>query len=294
MVIWDWVRQFIHLVYQAIRFWIPLLKPEVEPLEPPVWFEECWEFYSLWSDSLDEEQRPTHTFLKLYWECMWRILMNRLDDRASFLIDKFMHYVVFAVGMLPLPFDTIPEWLVAIRSWIGEILPDWADDIAAGLWRLWNLIPEPIRDGLVTWSEFLAGAPEAIQEWIEEFIADLLATVQEVWDWYVNVGQVVTDWWAWAYLQLEEMVEAPLFWLARNLGEAWAFLIEFWNDPAGAVIGWLSPLLGPLLTFATDCLDFWYNLWGSYAEDLAAFLADPLEFLWDRGESWLNRRLEQS
>jgi len=78
------------------------------------------------------------------------------------------------------------------------------------------------------------------------------------------------------------------------LGEAWSFLIWFWSDPTGAIASWLSPYWDVFITFAQDCLDYWYNIWGSYAEELAEFLEDPMEFLWDVGEDWLNQRLERS
>jgi hypothetical protein len=224
---------------------------------------------------------------------MWRILTNRISDYTLFLIDKVMHYVIFAVGTLPDPFLTIPEWLLAIRGWIGEILPEWASDIVDGLWTLWNLLPEPIRDGLLTWAEFLATAPEAIQDWVREYIGWAIGWVIELWDWYIDLGQGLTDWWLWAHDQLDDLLNDAYGWIVRHLGKVWEFLIWLWGNPTGAVASWLSPWWDQLVTFATDCLDFWYNIWGEYAEDLAEFLADPLEFLWNRGETWLNRRLER-
>ncbi|GAI57306.1 unnamed protein product, partial [marine sediment metagenome] len=115
----------------------------------------------------------------------------------------------------------------------------------------------------------------------------------ELWEWYVEMGVALTEWWEWARDALSEIVADVYAWLTRSLGAAWDFLVWFWGDPGSALASLLSPWWAKLVTFTTDCLDFWYNLWGSYAEDLAEFLADPLDFLWDHGEAWLNRRLEQ-
>jgi len=62
-----------------------------------------------------------------------------------------------------------------------------------------------------------------------------------------------------------------------------------WN-PKPYVLAWLGPDIGKLLTFARDCVTFYYNLWGSGWRTLGDFVADPLGFLYSRLEQALTDR----
>lgn len=292
MVIWDWVSYFFHGVLQSVLLWAPIVEPLMEPLVPYEFFADCEEFYSQWASLLDENRRPTDNFMSLYWDCIWSILIFRIEDRIWVITRYATDWIAYVIGELPLLYISIAEWIQHFIDQIGDVLPDWADDITSGLARLWELIPEPIRDGLLTWAEFLATAPEAIQEWVRELIGQTIEWALELWDWYESIGYTLTVWWEWAQALLSEIVEDAYAWLARTLGGAWAFLIWFWTNPTGAVTSWLSPWWGRLMTFATDCLEYWYNIWGRYAEDLADFLSDPMEFLYNLGEEWINERLD--
>lgn len=294
MIIWDWLSYFWHGILQTIGLIVPILQPAMEPIIPYDFFLDCQEFYQAWASLLEEDRRPTQAWIEKYWDCIWSILIFRLEDRIWVITGYATDWVVYVIGEMPEMYTNISAWLNHFLIQIGEVLPSWASDVAAGLTTLWELIPEPIRDGLQTWSEFLAAAPEAIQEWVREFIGWAIDWINELWEWYTGLGQALTTWWQWAQVQLNEIVSDAYGWIVNALGAAWTFLIWFWNNPTGALASWLSPWWSQLVTFATDCLDFWYNLWGSYADELAAFLADPLDFLWERGELWLNRKLEQS
>jgi len=289
----SFITYFLHGILQSILLWAPLVEPLQEATTPNPWWYPC-EIHELWAYLLDANQRPTAEFMDLYWDCLWSKFRGQITQGYNAAIGNRVIPIWQTIGDLGETFDTISEWLWTLWFKIGEVLPEWAFDVTEGLWALWNWLPEPIREGLQTWTEFLAAAPEAIQDWVIEFIGWAIDWINELWEWYTLLGQALTIWWQWAKGVLTDIVSDGYGWLARTLGAAWSFLIWFWADPTGAIASWLSPWWDQLVTFAGDCLDYWYNLWGSYAEDLAEFLEDPMEFLWNIGEDWLNDRLERA
>lgn len=286
-----WITWFLHGILQSILLWAPLVEPLKERELPHPWFDPC-EIYGLWVYLLDADGRPTAEFMDLYWECLWSKFRGGIVDQYLTAIFNALLPVWQMFGDLGDEHGTVGEWLWSLWFKIGEVLPDWAFDVASGLIRLWELIPEPIRDGLSTWAEFVMGAAETIREWVIDLLGMTIEWVIELWEWYVEMGITLTEWWEWAHDALTSLIEDAYGWIVTALGEAWAFLVWFWSNPTGAITSWLSPWWAQLVTFATDCLDFWYNLWGSYAEDLADFLSDPMEFLYNLGEDWINERLD--
>jgi hypothetical protein len=288
-LIWDitW-----HAIVQSILLWIPLLKPLVEMWIPPWWWQACY-YNQHWQENLDAELRPTELFMDYYWQCIFSHVYFMASLLAMYFADEAQGLLFGFLGILHEAYLSFSEWIQAIADLVGELLPEWATSVMDALQVLWELLPEEIRDGLQTWAEFLEAAPEALQAWVEELVGQTIAWVIELWDWYIGLGQTITKWWTWAHDELNELLGDAYGWIVRALGEAWAFLIWFWGNPSAAVTTWLSPWWESLVTFASDCLDFWYNLWGSYADLLSEFLEDPLGYLWREGEGWLNERLER-
>lgn len=283
---------FWHGIIQSALLWIPLLKPLVEDWVPPWWWLACY-YNEHWQENLDAERRPTELFMHYWWRCWLQHLHFLINLSAKWITQQFQDLILALLGALHESYETFAEWIQALMDRVGGLLPDWATSLIDGLLVLWDLLPESIRGAVQTWEEVWGQIQEAVKVWARAWYDEARQFAYELWDWYVNLGRIVTAWWQRAHDQLEEMIADAYGWIARTLGAAWTFLVWFWSNPTGAIATWLSPWWERLVTFASDCLDYWYNIWGSYAEDLAAFLADPLDFLWNRGETWLNRRLEQ-
>lgn len=284
---------FWHGVIQSALLWIPLLKPLVEDWIPPWWWQICWPG-ELWQENLDDERRPTEQFMDLYWSCFLSHLQFMINLIAIYFVDEAQSFVLVLLGTLHLGYETFAEWIQGLANRIGAYLPDWATDLVDGLMVLFAMFPETIRESVQTWAEIWEEIRQAVEDWARDRYDQARQFTYDLWRWYVDTAYHAVVWWKQAHGLLNDFLSDVYGFITRFLGEGWTFLVWFWNDPAGALIVWLSPWWAPLVLFATDCLDFWYNLWGSYAQELSDFLADPLEFLWQRGEAWLNRRLEQA
>lgn len=282
-----------HGIIQSCLLWIPLLKPLVEPWIPPWWWVACYGA-DHWQENLDAEHRPTELFMHYWWRCFWQHVHFLIMLSARWIAEGIIDVALSLLGALNEAYETFAEWIYAISDRIGDYLPDWATSFVDGLLVLWGLLPDAIRDSVQTWADIWEEIKEAIREWARARYDEARLFAYEVWGWYVGIGLTITMWWMSWQGWIVDFFSDVYGTVTQALGAAWLFLVWFWNNPVGAVAVWLAPWWIPLTTFARDCLEFWYNLWGSYAQELADFLEDPLEFLWQRGEAWMNRRLEQS
>lgn len=282
-----------HGVIQSCLLWIPLLKPLVEPWIPPWWWVACY-YNEHWQENLDDEHRPTDLFMYYWWRCFWSHVHFFVNLTVVWLAGELNDLTLALLGALHEGYESFAEWIYAISDRLGDYLPDWCTSFVDGLLRLFAMFPETIRDAVETWSDIWERVRQAAEDWARARYEEARGFAYDLWDWYTALARTVTDWWQSAHDLLDDFLSDVYGFITRFLGEAWTFLTWFWSNPAAALAVWLAPWWTPLVTFATDCLDFWYNVWGSYAQELSEFLADPLGFLWDRGEAWLNRRLEQA
>jgi hypothetical protein len=57
------------------------------------------------------------------------------------------------------------------------------------------------------------------------------------------------------------------------------------------IFSWLGDTWQALVTFRNGPLEFYFNLWGAYAQRLGSFLADPMGYLYDHAEQFLADKL---
>jgi len=280
----------VHGLIQAVLSWAPYINPLVESIWPPSWW--YWVHSAAdWYNNLDDNLRPTPRWIELYWEACWWHMANWTRLTAQDMIDFVDDSLRSLIGFVGRGFANMGDWVETIHDTLGEVLPSWAMDAIDGLWHLFYIFPIGIRWGWLAWSDIWEQIKADVRDWALNFYYNTVIWAQTTWQWLVGVGQAIENWWQNVNDFLSWFVQNPYGALAVLLGSAWNWLVSFWQNPVGYVLSWLDPWWPQLVAFAQDCLVFWYNLWGSHAQRLADILADPLGYLWDRAENFIDSKL---
>jgi len=259
---WLW-----HGMLQLIRVVVPIIQPAPEPWSAPGWFTDVWPDW-LWWYYLESDSRPTETWCHNYIYAA-RVQMQRwIERRSDQARDTALEWVRAFTGWVAHGYSTFQDWLEAIRERTGTWVPWWADSLADAASVLWLKLPDAIRYAWQTWDDIWEGIKSSVRDWVRATYDYLVSLGQSAWDWVLAQGDALRAWW-----------ESVRSWIGA-----------FMADPYGTIVTWLGPTWTRLTTFATDCLDFWYNLWGSNGADIGGLLSDPLNWLYDRAEDLLIER----
>lgn len=276
----------IHGIKQLILLWIPLLNPEAEYGTPPqFWLDHVdWD---MWYAHLDADRRPDSTWI-WYWNwAAWRTLGGWCDEIFIGARNAAVDWVRSFTGWLLYGYATFAEWIDAIHVRVGDWIPAWTTSLAAGLNDVWWMLPYTVRERVHTFGQFIDQLLDDLWDQITNYYLLFVQRVGYVYDWLVYTGVTIEDWFVTVGNFVLDFSRHPAAYVVGWLGEAWNWVLYFWSDPGGYIENLLSPTWTRIYVFARDCLNFWYNLWGSYAAILADFLADPLGWIYDRVEDEL-------
>jgi len=285
----DIIRIILHGLLQKVLLLIPVVLPLQESLSPPSWWYAFFD-WGAWYYNLDSNRRPNLLWTDYYLYSGWGWLKKLAVHEAEQYTLAARAFLIMVIGPIFYGFSSISGWLNNVDIKVGWTLPSWAASTMAGLWKLWHWLPWEVREGGWNW--------DGLWDWLVDraiAIAHNLFDIALDWGWEAvrwvrDTGGHLRTWWL--------AVQAFVWWLAHDpygaiasiLNIAWPWLVEFKLNPIGWVLGWLSPWWVPLTTFARDCLTYWYNVWGSHAQDLSNFLANPLDFIADRLEQIIESR----
>jgi len=238
----------------------------VEPGPPEFWYE--WFSWWDWSWNLSSSGKVNKTITRNWlWAChrFWELWTAAMADdaraAAQQAVRRWYGYVLHG-------YDTFQAWVEAIRARVGTWVPPFASHLADGVYRLWLWLPADIRDNVVTWYDKFSAWYNSVVSWVQVTYDDARAWAYGAYAWVLDTGEALKNWY--------------------NGYEEW--LRHFRDDPYNTVRRWLGGTWERAVTFFTAAGQFWYDLWGSYAEDIGAFWADPLRWLYDRVEDELVRR----
>ena len=262
----DIISIWWHGQKQTILYYAPFVEPEKELGAAPPWFTEVYPDW-LWDYYLDQERRPTETWLYNYNYAAKETLHDWLDQLKSDAVSDAGNWVWSWTGGPDHGYSTLADWLEAIRTRVGTWVPTWADNLASGLNDTFYRLPQAIRNATASWDDIWNNIKDSVKSWAQDRYDDAKTWAINAWNWVTQQGNTLTSW----YDNVASWVNA------------------FKQDPYGTITGWLGATWGKLHTFAQNALDFYYNLWGSYAQRLSDFLADPGQFIVD----WLEQRLIQ-
>jgi len=253
-----------HGKWQAVLLAIPLIKPEREGNKAPAWFRH-WVPDWLWAYWLDDDRRPTTTWLYWYDYAAHNTFLSWFNALADRAINDSLYWVAGWTGKPKHGHYTLEGWLEAIRTRVGSWVPGWTTTLAVGLDALYWKLPVSIRGGYGSWSDLWDAIKDAVKDWARVRYDAFRVLAQAGWNWITGPGSR----------------------LSAFYDDTHTWITNFKENPAGVILGVLGGTWQRLITFDQGALSYFYNLWGSYRQTLADLIADPLGFLYDRAEQYL-------
>lgn len=291
MSLWDSVGVILHGVLQYILWLAPVVKPISEPQHAPGWWYRWWGWGD-WYLNLDSERRPNQPFIERYIRAGFSMVSDWSVEQADRYTDAAVAILRIVLGYLPSGFVSFSAWLFSLVSKIGFFMPSWANTLTGGLNRLWSWLPPEIRNNVASWWRLFQDTADQAIDWARDRYEQARARVVTLFDWWVHLGHNLGQWWQQARPVLDAFRQNPGAFVRGLLGATWNWILDFRQRPAQLVQNWLGSAWPLLTSFASGPLRFYYDLWSRWRANLFDFLADPLEFLWERGEAFLLRKLE--
>jgi hypothetical protein len=276
--VWQWIRK-------EVPDWI--IEPRHVSRGPPGW----WGSVKTWGDwyyCVASDGHPQSCWFSNYIDACWKLLGKWIDEAADDVGDAVSGAVRSWVGYVQGGFSNFSDWIKWLQGLTGGYLPWWASSLADAADRLYWWLPAEIRQGYTSWSDLWEGIKASVRDWARARYDDAKAWADGAWQWVLNQGATLKGWYDAAGAWLDDFRQNASERVRGWLGTAWDWIVGFWNDPYGTITGTLGDSWEALKTAARDALPFWYNLWGSYADEIGAFWGDPLGYLYDRVEDFLS------
>ena len=287
----DAIRGILRGILQYALYLIPLVKPLQESKTPPPWWYKLWGYWD-WTGNLDSDNRPNQAFIEKYLHSHFAYLISNGVDIANALAQVAVAGIRHWLGYLPTRYSSFAAWISNHDFKIGFTLPSWAVSVVAGLWQLWEWIPEPIRNNWQSWGQLLNSIADVAIAWAKSRYEQARRDIAQILGWWLSIGYQVGRWYQAASGFLDRFRQDPRGVVLGILGTAWHFLVSFRQNPVQWVVSWLGPNWQLLTSFASGPLRFYFDLWARRKEMIFDFLSDPFEFLWKHGEDFLIKKLE--
>jgi len=200
-----------------------------------------------------------------------------------------------------------------VGGWLGDgfaALVDFASECAYALWKASNWYEDTIEllQDILSWT--------AIKSYIRSWLYGIESVIEWFSDWWTWVGGRIDYWWSGVISDVQDMIDAATqgidaliaawdnFWTVtwpellddiENLGAAWT---NFWNITFPTLVSftWLTTWWNSRLADISGLIDSGFTLrdslwagWQEIRDNVLEFFADPLKWLYDRLEDFMDR-----
>ena len=158
----------------------------------------------------------------------------------------------------------VSESLYWVAGWTGKpkhgyyTLEDW-------LSAAWTRVTSTLPNWILQVQNAILTTYNGLQDWARARYDAFRVLAQAGWNWITATGSL----------------------LSAFYDDVGTWIANFKRNPAGVILGVLGGTWETLVTFDQGALSYFYNLWGSYRQTLADFLADPLGWIYDQAEDFL-------
>jgi len=233
---------------------------------PAFWYE--WFSWWDWIWNLSPTGKVNSTITRNWlWAChrFWGRWTEAVADDARLFATSTVRgwygYVLHG-------YETLQEWVDAIRGRVGTWVPSFATNLAQAAYLLWLWLPADITSGLVSFYDKFSAWHDAALDWVRGYVDTAKAWAYGAYAWVLGMGETLKVWYNNVHAWLDDF-RANTYWrVTQLLGNTWTWTQVFFES-AGI---------------------FWYNQWAWYGAEIGAFWGDPLGWLYDRVEDELCRR----
>lgn len=285
MTIWTILDWLLYGLVRYVLYWVPVLKaPRVDRGAPTEWW--AYNTYSDWLHKDDDQGFPDDVWCSSWLEMAFGELAEYAKDKAKPYVDAAVTLLLSVIGAIPRRFLSMSSWVNWLNRLTGSLVPFFASSIGGATLWLYDRFPAGIRQGWQNWPDIWDNIKASVRSWARSQYDRAKGWAAHNLAWVNNVGDALERWRYRVADWIDTVRHDPRAWIVGVLGDGVNWLLAFALSPVSWVLGVLGPEWPRLLTFAGDCLDFYYSLWSRGWEILGQLVDDP--------EAWLMDRLEQA
>lgn len=274
---------------QGILDWAPVVDPNPVDFDIPQWWLESHPWWE-WENNLDPDDRPNSTWIRLWLSAAYAGLGRWIEEVGTDAYGMARVWVQAWTGYVNQNFPDFAAWIGSIWTLLGQVALATGASITGAIYNLYNWLPDDLVNGIRGWANIWGDVAAGVMQWVQANYNDAKANAIAAYNWVAASGGPLETWVNSVKQWVSDFRADPGGTISRALGAAWTWLVAFWLQPGAVIRPYLGPNWGKLVTFAENAVTFYFDLWGSYAETLSAFLDDPLGWLYDRVEDEIMRR----
>jgi len=287
--IWTIVEWFLYGAVRYILYWVPALTPfSVGRPVPWQWFRynDWWD----WGHSDDNNGGPNEHWLNSWFEmCIGELKVLAVEEAKPY-VDVAKVFLLGVIGGIRVGHTSMGSWVDLIQRSIGYYVPSWASSIVNGIEIVRNKLPSGIKLAWQTWDDLFETIRSRVRSWARDRYDFAKQRAFGAFDWIINFGDSLRGWRDHVSGWIDHVRNNSYGWVIAVLGGAWSWLVGFYQRPGGVIRGFLGPDWGKMVTFARECIDFYYGLWSRGWRVLGDFTEDPLGSLYVWAEQILTER----
>lgn len=278
-------------ILQWVKWIVPnyIIRPDKVGRDPPWWWSEVRSPYD-WFGCVDEIGLPLSCWFENYFHAVYEQLGHWIWEIGQWAKEQGEAFVRFVVGYVKSGFYNFQDWMTWLEGVTGGVVPYFAGSLSDAAIRLYYWLPSDVRQNLTTWATIFENIKTSVKNWVQTTYDTAKQYATSAYNWVIATGSTLSGWYNIAHSWLDDFRNNAATRVVGWLGGAWSWVVAFWNNPQGTITGYLGSVWSNLVAFANNALSFWFNLWGSHAEEIGQFWSDPLGWLYDRVEDELVNR----